>query len=206
MTVRRSPAFLLCVLLALVSALPAAVHAQEAAQSASSGKVTVHLDPAASQIRWTLSDPLHTVHGTFELKGGLITFDPQTGMAQGEVLVDVTSGQSGSAARDKRMQNEVLESGKFPQAIFHPEQVVGTVRSGSVQNVTVKGTFTIHGGDHPLELAMQVHMTAKDAMVTTHFVVPYVAWGMKNPSNVLIHVSKQVDVDVVAKGSVEGLP
>jgi polyisoprenoid-binding protein YceI len=136
----------------------------------------------------------------------LITLDPQTGAAQGEVIVDVPSGQSGSQARDTKMQKEVLESEKYPQAIFHPEKVTGSIRSGTMQNVTVHGTFTIHGGDHPLDLAMQIQTTGKEAVATTHFVVPYVDWGMKDPSNFLIHVQRQVDVDVIAKGSVEGLP
>src|ERR1700744_1140636 len=166
---------------------------QLCAQNPSPQKITVHLDPANTQIRWTLSDPLHTVHGTFALKGGLITFDPQTGVAQGEVLVDVASGQSGSHARDLRMQKDVLESAKFPQAIFHPEKVAGSIRSGTLQNVTITGTFTIHGGDHPLQLSMGIQITGKEAVATTHFVVPYVAWGMKDPSNFMLHVQKQVD-------------
>jgi polyisoprenoid-binding protein YceI len=195
-------------LLAFCAGAPAQTRPAQAepAQAAAPQKVTVHLNPANSEIRWTLSDPLHTVHGTFALKGGLITFDPQTGVAQGEVLVDVASGESGSHARDLRMQKDVLESAKFPQAIFHPEKVAGSIRSGTLQNVTVTGTFTIHGGDHPLQLAMGIQITGKDVVATTHFVVPYVAWGMKDPSNFMLHVQKQVDVDVVAKGSVEGLP
>lgn len=199
---RANPASL-CALLALV--LMAAWPSPSCAQNADSQKVTVHLDPGTTQIRWTLANSLHTVHGTFALKGGLITFDPQTGEAQGEVLVDIASGQSGSAARDRRMHRDVLESTKFPEAIFHPERVDGKIGSGMGGDVTVKGTFTIHGADHPLELAMSIQIAGKNAVATTHFVVPYAAWGMKDPSNLFLHVQKQVDVDVVAKGTVEGL-
>ena len=199
---RATPRFVSALLLLLLIG-PAL---QSHAQSAVSQKITVHLDPAGTQIHWTLADPLHTVHGTFALKGGLITIDPQTGMAQGEVIIDVTSGQSGSPSRDRRMHRDVLESTKFPQAIFHPETVTGAIHPGTSQNVTVKGTFTMHGSDHPLELPMAIQVTGKDAVATTHFAVPYVAWGMKDPSSALIHVAKQVDVEVVAKGSVDGLP
>lgn len=176
------------------------LHAQSVPQ-----RVTVHLDPARTEIHWTLGGTVHTVHGTFQLKGGMVTFDPATGEAEGEVLVDLATGDSGSHARDSRMQSEVLESAKYPQAIFHPQKVTGTVKAGQKQNVTVDGTFTIHGADHPLSLQMQVDLSGQDAIATTHFEIPYVAWGMKNPSTFVLRVSKQVDVDVVSKGTVEGL-
>ena len=55
-------------------------------------EMVLDLDPAKSQVNFTLPDVVHTVHGTFKLKGGAISFDPATGKATGEVIVDVTSG------------------------------------------------------------------------------------------------------------------
>ena len=187
-------------LAALVLILTPLLHAQ-----AAPGKITVHLDPARTEIHWTLTGSVHTVHGTFQLKGGMVSFDPATGVAEGEVLVDLATGESGSHGRDSRMQSEVLESAKYPQAIFHPQKVVGSVTAGQTQNVTVDGTFTIHGTDHPLRLEMRITVSGQEMVATTQFVVPYVEWGMKNPSNVLLRVDKQVNVDVVAKGTAEGL-
>ena len=66
-------------------------------------EVTVELDPAQTHIAFTLSDVLHTVHGTFKLKNGTVRFDPATGAASGLVVVDTTSGDSGSQARDRKM-------------------------------------------------------------------------------------------------------
>jgi len=175
------------------------LHAQSAQQA-----VTMHINPAATEIHWTLNGNMHTVHGTFKLKGGLITFDPTTGAAQGEILVDVQSGESGNHSRDTRMHQEILESGKYPQAIFHPEKVTGLVKSGSTETVTVDGTFTLHGKDHPMRLDTKVQVNGHDAVATTHFTVPYVEWGMKDPSNFLFRVDKTVDVDVTAKGDIQG--
>ena len=168
-------------------------------------KVTIHLDPQKTEIHWTLGTTLHTVHGTFRLKGGMMTFNPATGAAEGEFLVDVTTGESGNNSRDAKMQNEVLESGKYPQAFFHPVKVSGELKTGSPQNVIVDGTFNIHGADHPLRLQMTVQLNGTDATATTHFNVPYLAWGMKDESTFLLKVEKEVTVDVTARGTVDGL-
>ena len=176
------------------------LHAQAASQA-----ITMHIDPATTEIHWTLNGNTHTVHGTFKLKGGLITFDPSTGVAQGEIAVDLATGESGNTSRDSRMQKDVLESEKYPQAIFHPTKVTGVVKSGSTQSVTVDGTFTIHGKDHPLKLDAKVQVDGSTAVATTHFTVPYVDWGMKDPSNFLFRVDKTVDLEISAKGAIEGV-
>lgn len=168
-------------------------------------KVTVHLDPQKTEIHWTLNDVLHTVRGTFRLKGGLMTFDPATGAAEGEFLVDVITGESGNSTRDGKMQDEVLESKKYPQAFFQPVKVSGDVKEGSTQNITVGGSFNIHGADHPLTLKIAVQLNGQEATATTHFTIPYVAWGMKDEGTFLLKVDKEVTVDVVARGPVEGL-
>ncbi|QNI30341.1 YceI family protein [Alloacidobacterium dinghuense] len=178
--------------------------AQMARAQSSSPKVTVHLDPQKTEIHWTLHDILHTVQGTFRLKGGVMTFDPVTGAAEGEFLVDVTTGESGNSTRDGKMQKEVLESSKYPQAFFHPVKVSGDLKAVGTQNVTVDGTFNIHGADHPLSLQIALQRNGTDATATTRFSIPYVAWGMKDESTFLLKVDKEVTVDVVARGTMEG--
>jgi polyisoprenoid-binding protein YceI len=168
---------------------------------AQSPKVTIHLDPIATEIHWTLSGNTHTTHGTFKLKGGMAAFDPATGAADGEFLVDLTTGESGNKSRDAKMQSEVLESAKYPEAFFHPLKITGPIKAGAVQTVTAEGTFNIHGADHPLTLHVQVKLDGDQATATTHFTIPYVEWGMKNPSGHLLRVGKTVDVDIVARGT-----
>jgi polyisoprenoid-binding protein YceI len=163
----------------------------------------VLLDPAQTQIHWKVSSGLHPTHGTFKLKSGEFLFNPATGIAEGEILVDATTGESGNAARDKRMHDEVLESNRYP-AIFHPTQLKGTFKTGEgTQDLVADGTFNIHGADHPLQLPLKVQISAETVTATTRFTVPYVAWGMKNPSKFLLRVGKQVDIEVTAKGSIK---
>ena len=66
-----------------------------------------------------------------------------------------------------------------------------------------EGTFNIHGADHPLELPLKVQVAAGMVTATTRFTVPYVEWGMKNPSRFLFRVSKQVEIEVTAKGTIK---
>src|ERR1700726_2362031 len=54
-------------------------------------ELTLELDPANTKVEFTLSDVLHTVHGTFVLKSGLIHFNPSSGSPSGLVVVDVKS-------------------------------------------------------------------------------------------------------------------
>ncbi len=180
--------------------------AASAAGQAQRPKIVVHLDPASTEIKWVLKGNTHTTHGTFKLKGGMVSFDPATGAAEGELLVDLATGESGDPKRDANMQKQVLESDKYPSAFFHPTKITGMagpLKPGSTETVAAQGTFNIHGADHPLTLTMQIKLTGRELTAKTHFVVPYVAWGMKDPSKLLLRVSKTVDVNIIAKGSVE---
>jgi hypothetical protein len=45
--------------------------------------------------------------------------------------------------------------------------------------------------------------TASGLDVTTHFSVPYVRWGMKNPSTLFLRVGDTVSIDVRAAGRIQ---
>jgi hypothetical protein len=190
-------------IVALVIASALLVQAQSHSQNQG---LKIQLDPAQTEIHWKLSGGLHDTHGTFKLKSGEFFFNPATGVAEGEILVDATTGESGNETRDKRMQNEVLESNRYPAIFFHPSQIKGEfmAREGMQELVGV-GTFNIHGADHPLELPLKVQVAAGVVTATTNFTVPYVAWGMKDPSKFMLRVGKQVEIEVTAKGTLKNV-
>ncbi|HZL57803.1 MAG TPA: YceI family protein [Bryobacteraceae bacterium] len=173
------------------------------AVSAYAAEHTFQLTPADTKIEWELGDVLHTVHGTFQLKRGVIRFDPDTGAAGGEVAVDVASGESGSGARDKRMHLHVLESAKYPDATFTPDRIEGKLAMNGDSIVKIHGTFQIHGGSH--EVTMNVRATATPGRMTADiaFDIPYVAWGMKDPSTFILKVEKTVKLSIHAAGALE---
>lgn len=178
-------------------------HTALAQTSAQNKGLKVQLDPAQTEIHWKLGG-LHTTHGTFKLKSGEFFFNPATGVAEGEILVDATSGASGNTDRDKRMHAEVLESNRYPAIFFHPGHLKGEYRQvEGLQNLVTDGTFNIHGADHPLELPLTVQVAGNTVTASTKFTVPYVAWGMKDPSRFLFRVDKQVEIEVTAKGTIK---
>jgi polyisoprenoid-binding protein YceI len=161
-------------------------------------EIALDLDPARTEIQFTLGDVLHTVHGTFQLKSGTIRFDSATGKAGGEVIVDAASGASGSKARDRRMHKDVLESQRYPEAIFTPDRIEGSLAAEGPATVEVHGLFKIHGTEHEVTLQAQVSKKGGQWTAATHFVVPYVKWGMKNPSTFLLRVNDKVEIDIHA--------
>jgi polyisoprenoid-binding protein YceI len=166
-------------------------------------EVAVRFDPAQTDIHWTLGATLHSVHGTFKLKSGWMTFDPSTGVARGELLANLPTGNSGDDKRDRTMHERVLESGKYPQASFLPAAIHLEETSGGIQTFTTTGTFAIHGSDHPMQIKVNLQVTGTQVSATAHFQVPYVEWGMHDPSTFILRVAKVVNVDVTSIGTVE---
>ncbi len=164
----------------------------------------IQLDPAKTQIEWTLGDVLHTVQGTFRLKSGNVLFDPSTGDASGQMIVDATSGNSGNKTRDAKMHREVLESARYPEIVFSPKHVNGFAAGQESFTVQVSGDFTIHGGTHQLTMTVPVSLKGSTVEGKTSFAVPYDAWGMKNPSTFLLKVDKTVQINVTAVGTIQG--
>ncbi len=160
----------------------------------------MELDPEQTHIEFTLSEVLHPVHGTFKLKSGTLRFNPATGTASGEVVIDVESEESGNASLDRKMHREVLESRKYPVATFIPQQVVGRLEPQGESPIQLSGLFKLHGRDHDLNLATMVSRTGEQLTASVHFVIPYVDWGLKNPSSLFIHVGNQVEINVKTAG------
>ena len=181
-------------------AIPLFGFALWAAAAISAQPTQVTLDPAQTRIEWTLNATAHTVHGTFKLKSGTILFDPGSGNASGEIVVGTASGESGNHSRDKNMHKEVLETKSYPEITFLPRKVLGNLAEQGNSNLQVQGVFRIHGAGHEITLPILVERDGNLLRLTTSFAVPYRDWGMKNPSNMFLHVENEVAVRVTSAG------
>ncbi len=165
---------------------------------------TFQLDPAKTTVRFTLGDVLHTVHGRFQAKGGSVNFDSATGTSSGAFVIDATSGESGNDGRDRKMHKEILQSQKYPEISFSPTRIVGPVPTQGEGTVQMEGIFRLHGAEHPMTLSVPVEVSGNNLSAKLHFVIPYVAWGLKNPSTFILRVSDKVAIDIDAAGQLSG--
>lgn len=177
-----------------------------ASLAVAAGELVVTVDPEATRTTFVLRATLHKAEGRVPLKSGEIRFDPATGRASGTLVFDATRATTDNEGRDRKMHGEVLESAKFPEFVFVPEKVDGTFNNTGISRLRLIGTITIRGGAHPLIVPLETQ--AGDSRVSARgtFQVPYVAWGMKDPSWFLVRVAKEVDVTLEAEGSVELAP
>jgi polyisoprenoid-binding protein YceI len=190
-------------LLAVValSALP-----QHAAPQTTANEIVLGIDPAVSKVHWTLGSTLHTVHGTFALKNGTIHVDPSNGKASGEIIADASSGKSDNDSRDKKMHKEVLESGRYPDVVFRPDHVDGKISPQGASTVQVHGIFVLHGKEHEISVPVEAELSGDHWSGSGKFSVPFIDWGLKNPSNFFLKVNHAVEIELELKGNLQSLP
>ena len=187
-----APITLLVVAAALAAAQPAVPLSHE---------LLLQLDPARSRADITLPGNLHTVKGTFLLKRGALHFDPATGKASGEIAFDATSGKTGNSSRDNKMHKDVIESRRYPEIVFRPDRADGELAASGVSTLQVHGMFTMHGVEHEVTFPVDVTFTGSAWNAQASFPVPYLRWGMKNPSVLFLRVDDVVQVQFHASGS-----
>jgi polyisoprenoid-binding protein YceI len=179
----------------LVVALPLAFSSSVLAQHQ-----TFTVSPETSDVSFTLGGSAHETHGSFHVQNGAIDFDPANQKLSGSVVVAAGSGKTGNDSRDKKMTNEVLDAPRFADVSFVPQSYQGTIATAGDSTIQVTGTLTLHGAPHDLTVPMQIHIDGANCTAKTHFIVPYVKWGLKDPSVFILKVAKEVDVNLTLVG------
>ena len=146
---------------------------------------------------------LHAVHGTFNLKSGILRIDPTTGKASGKIIVYATSGDSNNSSRDEKMHKVVLESSKYSEIVFRPTMLDGKLAPSGPSDVQLHGVLSLHGGDHDLIVPVRAEIAGDQWKGSTKFQVPYIQWGLKDPSNFLLKVKPNVEIELELAGSLK---
>jgi polyisoprenoid-binding protein YceI len=178
---------LLCLL--LVHQLCGPGHAAARAED-----LSLEIDPTASKIAFDFGATFHSVEGTLQMQGGSIHFDPATGAASGEVAAAAATAATGIVRRDRKMHEKILESAAFPTIVFKAERIDGTLNRAGRSNLQLRGTLTLHGVTLPASIATEVQADHDQIHATGYLTVPYLSYGMQDPSFFILRVEKEVSV------------
>jgi polyisoprenoid-binding protein YceI len=171
--------------------------AAAAAGRADAGTLT--FSPERTTIAFTLPATLHQVNGTLKLRSGRLQFDETSGAASGTLVVDARSAQTGNGRRDRTMHAEVLESEKHPEIVFEASRLELERQAADRAEAVLHGVVRIHGDTRTLAVPAHLARDGDLIHVRATFQVPYVAWGMKDVSNVVLRVAPEVEVVVDAQ-------
>ncbi len=163
---------------------------------------TFVINPDASEVKMTLKTTHELVHGTFHVQSGSIEFDRSTPKMAGSVVVLAGSGKTGNGSRDKKMNNDILEVEQHSTVSFEPKSYAGTIAPSGDSTIQVTGIFTLLGTPHEITIPIVVHLEGTTAAAKAHFVVPYIQWGLKDPSFLFWKADKNVAIDLNLVGSI----
>src|ERR1700689_2582717 len=163
---------------------------------------TFAVNPDASEVKITLKTTHELVNGTFHIQSGSIEFDRSAPKMSGSVVVLAGSGKTGNDSRDKKMNKDILKIDQYANVSFEPKTYTGTIAPSGDSTIQVSGVFTLLGIPHDLTIPMQIHMDGSKATARAQFVVPYVRWGLKNPSFMFWKAENDVAIDLNLVGQV----
>jgi len=170
------------------------------APAALAQRQTFVVNPDASEVKMTLKTTHELVNGTFHIQSGSIEFDRSTPKMSGSVVVIAGSSKTGNDSRDKKMNKEILQVEQHATVSFEPKSYAGAIAQSGDSTIQVTGTFTLLGTPHELTVPMLIHLDGTAASVKAHFAVPYIQWGLKDPSFMFWKADKDVAIDLSLAG------
>ena len=163
---------------------------------------TFVVNPDASEVKMTLKTTHEIVNGVFHLQSGSVEFDRATPKMSGLIAVAAGSGKTGNDSRDKKMNKDILKVEQYATVSFEPKTYAGIIAPSGDSTIQVSGIFILLGTQHEITVPMQVHLNSSGATAKAHFVVPYVQWGVKNPSFLIWKADDDVAIDLNLIGAI----
>ncbi|HKF49676.1 MAG TPA: YceI family protein [Terracidiphilus sp.] len=160
------------------------------------------VDPNGSVVKMTLNTTHEVVIGTFHVQGGSIEFDRSAPTMSGSVVVLTGSGKTGNDSRDRKMYKDILKVEQYKTVSFEPKSYSGAIAQAGDSTIQATGIFTLLGTPHEITVPIAVHLDGAGATAKAHFVVPYIQWGLKDPSFLIWKAEKEVAIDLNLVGSV----
>ena len=157
-------------------------------------------NPDASEVKITLKTTHEVVNGAFHIQSGSLAFDQGAAKMSGSVVVLAGSGKTGNGSRDKKMNKDILQVEQHATVSFEPKSYTGVIASSGDSTIQVTGIFTLLGTPHEITIPILIHLEGTTATAKAHFVVPYIQWGLKDPSFLFWKADKDVSIDLFLTG------
>jgi polyisoprenoid-binding protein YceI len=179
-------------LIAAVAALaPVAAYSEE---------LVLTLAPEKTSATFRVSATVLDIDGVLAMGPGQIRFDSATGAASGQITIDLRGTKTGSRLRDWEMHRRVLETERYPLVVFRLDRMLGTLAPSGTSDLVLAGIVTMHGAEHAMVVPVKATVSGDTVSAEALFEIPYVAWGLRDPSLLLLRVAPVAVVTVKARG------
>jgi polyisoprenoid-binding protein YceI len=174
-------------------------------ESAAATELQIELDPELTSVSFRLQATLHSVHGEAVLSTGSLRLDSESGIMTGAVSIDATSAETGNKKRDRKMHEKVLLTARHPEIVLQARRLKGEFAQQGTSDVILHGTIQILGRPHEVSIPMHIEIDGGRFTASFDFDIPYVEWGLEDPSTFVLRVAKTVQIRIAARGSI-GVP
>jgi len=168
--------------------------------AARSEELILTLVPEKTQATFRVRAMLFDIDGVLALGLAQIRFDPATGAASGQITVDLRESKTGSRLRDWEMHKRVFETERYPLAVFRADHMLGTLAPSGTSNLVLAGIVTMHGAEHAMVVPVRATVSGDTFSAEALFEIPYVAWGLRDPSLLFLRVAHVAVVSVKVGG------
>jgi len=179
----RDPVGPLVILLAVLSALPAAAASRTYAVDAGASEVRIHVGKSGA-----FGFAGHTHEVTAPVKGEVVTDPDDLGRSSVSLTFDAGDMKvlaEGEPAGDPPKVEEamkgpkLLEVARFPTITFKSQRVSGRPATGGAYDLEVAGEMTIHGVSRPLTLPVHVEVAGETLTATGKAVLRHDQFGLQ---------------------------
>jgi hypothetical protein len=100
------------------------------------------------------------------------------------------------------MHRKVLRTADHSRIVLRAQRLEGELALHGTSDVTLYGEMEILGQSHEIAVPLRIQIDGERFTAKTEFEIPYVEWGLEDPSTFVLRVAKVVEVTVTAEGSI----
>jgi hypothetical protein len=160
-------------------------------------------ESVATQVTFELGAVFHTVHGRGQVKEAHLTHTLATGELAGAIELPAATLTTDNRRRDSKMHQQVLKSTEYPLIRMILRRADGILNPATGGALQIEADLVLLGRPHPVSFPAEITILDVETgrlRATGAFSVPYVAWGLEDPSSIFLRVDKEVRVTFSAVG------